>query len=94
MKSSSDGTNSVFHFLPPVTRWGESGAGLRFMTHLYGLNKGTVSNYILHVTSCLYKVLQEDKFAPVECPVEEDRRSQEGSAYRFSKSKSFVDKTR
>lgn len=64
------------------------------MAHVYGLGKGTVSNYIRHISCCLYKVLREDKSARVEWPDEEDRRIQEGLVSGFPKAVAFVDGTR
>lgn len=51
----------------------DGGVGVRTMAHLYGVNKGPISNYVRHVAWCLYKSLKENEFAYIRWPNREER---------------------
>lgn len=67
------------------------GIGLVQMEGLYGVSKGTLSNYFEHAEHAIYSTLKETYDTRIAWPSEEERRGIRGLMYGFPEAVVFCD---
>lgn len=84
----------LFCFLVCLRAGNEGGSGVEKIALDFGVSKGTVSNYVRHVSQALLDVLSDDEEAFIDWPMEAERRAMCGLVFGFPKCVGFVDGTK